>query len=274
MRKPLSSYHPWLYALRVFQRRLFKKIDWMLSDRIYANAHSSINLAHRHKKSTSKLIRKLGESDVQLQINKVQNLKIAASCIDGIIIKPNQYFSFCKTVGRATKKRGFLEGMELSNGQARAGIGGGICQASNLLHWLSLHSPLQVVERAQHSFDPFPDDGRVLPFGSGAAIFYNYIDLVLYNPTPFTFQFRLSITEKELEGLLLSDEARAVTYHIYEKYDRFVRKNNAIYRENEIWRKTCTKDNIKGAVITLDDVLLYKNSVQVKYPVDPEKITH
>jgi vancomycin resistance protein VanW len=42
---------------------------------------------------------------------------------------------------------------------------------------MAIHSPLVVVERSNHSFDPFPDDGRGLPFGSGAEIFYNYIDL-------------------------------------------------------------------------------------------------
>ncbi len=44
---------------------------------------------------------------------------------------------------------------------------GGICQLSNLIHWMVLHSPLQVVERANHSFDPFPDEGRVLPLVLG-----------------------------------------------------------------------------------------------------------
>jgi vancomycin resistance protein VanW len=77
--------------------------------------------------------------------------------------------------------------MELSFGEARSGIGGGICQLSNLIHWMAIHSPLVVVERSNHSFDPFPDEGRVLPFGSGAAIFYNYVDLVLHNPTDRVF---------------------------------------------------------------------------------------
>lgn len=61
--------------------------------------------------------------------------------------------------------------MELAFGVARSGIGGGISQISNLIHWLVLHSELQLVERANHSFDPFADDSRVLPFGSGAAVF-------------------------------------------------------------------------------------------------------
>ncbi|MEX5895183.1 VanW family protein [Proteus vulgaris] len=32
---------------------------------------------------------------------------------------------------------------ELSYGEAKKGVGGGICQASNLIHWLALHSELK-----------------------------------------------------------------------------------------------------------------------------------
>ena len=72
---------------------------------------------------------------------------------------------------------------------------------------------------------------------------------------------------------MLCNEERAYSYHVYEKYDRFIRKNNGIYRENEIWRKVCSKDNVKGSVLTIGDELLYKNSVLVKYAVDPANIT-
>ncbi|MDP3641159.1 MAG: VanW family protein [Alphaproteobacteria bacterium] len=67
------------------------------------------------------------------QTNKITNLKIAALQINGLLIKPGETFSFCKTVGRPTKKKGYLEGMELSRGKAQPGIGGGVCQLSNLL---------------------------------------------------------------------------------------------------------------------------------------------
>ena len=73
--------------------------------------------------------------------------------------------------------------MRLSDGARGAGVGGGICQLANLLHWMVLHSPLTVVERSEHSFDPFPDNGRVLPWGVGCSIAYNYVDLVVRNDT-------------------------------------------------------------------------------------------
>lgn len=265
MRKPLSLYHPLLYKLRVGQRRLFRRIGWYFSTRHYSfERQPHARLPFRYIKHTSKLIRRLGNSDIQLQHNKVLNLKLAVDAMQGIIIRPGEYFSFCRLVGKPTRERGFVEGMELSFGKARKGIGGGICQLSNLIHWMVLHSPLQVVERANHSFDPFPDDGRVLPFGSGAAIFYNYIDLVLHNPTSRTFQLCFHIGEHQLEGELRCSEERDVKYHIYQQAHRFIRRNGAVYRQNEIWRDIMTKGHNPQ---TLDSRCLYSNSVVVRYPV-------
>ena len=131
--------------------------------------------------------------------------------------------------------------MELSFGVARSGIGGVISQISNLIHWLVLHSELQLVERAKHSFDPFADDGRVLPFGSGAAVFYHYIDLVIHNPTDKTFQIRLHIGDHQLEGEFLCNEERQYSFHIDEKQHAFINRQGVIYRKNEIWKDTMNK---------------------------------
>lgn len=271
MRKPLSSSHPLLYRLRVWQRQLCRSIAWRLTTRRYALKRCpETRLPFRCIKHTSKLIRRLGESDIALQHNKVINLRLAVAGIDGVVIGPGEYFSFCRLVGRPSRQRGFVDGMELAQGEARAGIGGGICQLSNLIHWMALHSPLRIVERANHSFDPFPDDGRVLPFGSGAAIFYNFVDLVLHNPTEQSFQLVLRVGEKQLEGELLSDRDASVKYHVYEREHRFYRQARQVFRENEIWRDTLTKGHDPR---TLESVCLYRNRVVVKYLVDDALVT-
>ncbi|AOZ09162.1 VanW family protein [Cupriavidus malaysiensis] len=270
MRKPLSLYHPALYALRVWQRRLFRTFGWHVSRRRYARLGACReHLPYRHIKHTSKLIRRLGDSDLALQYNKVVNLRLAVACMDGVTIAPGEYFSFCRLLGRPSRARGFVDGMELSFGKARQGVGGGICQLSNLIHWMALHSPLQLVERANHSFDPFPDEGRVLPFGSGAAIFYNFVDLVLYNPTQASFQLRLKVAEHQLEGELLSDTERAVRYHVYQKHHRFVREGGEVLRINEIWRDIREKGH-QGALLVAQ--CLYRNRVRVMYPVAEAQI--
>lgn len=270
MRRALSSYHPLLYWLRVRQKRALRHLQWRWSSRRYASEkRPEQRLEYRFIKHTSKLIRKLGDSDIILQHNKVINLRLAVEATNGIIIRPGEYFSFCKLVGKPTRERGFVDGMELSFGEARRGVGGGICQLSNLIHWMVIHSPLIITERANHSFDPFPDEGRVLPFGSGAAIFYNYIDLVVHNPTQNSFQLVFKIAEHQLEGELLSTVPRTVKYHIYQKAHRFLRRGKLIYRQNEIWRNISTKGQDP---VILHSECLYQNDVVVKYHIEETRV--
>ena len=136
-KKLFSQRHPFFYFLAVWARRLKRYSSWYFGSKNYASERNeTTKLAFRIKKHQSVLLKKLGDSDMQLQVNKVTNLKIAVSRLNGIIIKPGQTFSFCKLVGLPTKRKGYLMGMELSFGKAQAGVGGGICQVSNLLHWL------------------------------------------------------------------------------------------------------------------------------------------
>lgn len=261
-RKLLSQYHPILYFLAVWARRIKRQIEWRLDSKNYAKQKNQNPLPFRIKKHQSVLLKKLGESDMQLQINKVTNLKIAVKKLNNIIVRPGETFSYCKTVGLPTKRKGYLPGMELSFGEARAGIGGGLCQISNLIHWLVLHSPLTVTERHHHSFDPFPDDGRVLPFGSGATIFYNYLDYQFTNHTEHTFQINLWFSEKCLEGELRIDTELDYAYHVIEKEHQFIKEGNLFYRKNEIWREKILK--FQGGKV-LDQELITKNYARVTY---------
>lgn len=265
-RKLISQRHPILYFIAVWARRAQRKAVWLFDNKKYSTAKSTEKLPFRIKKHQSVLLKKLGENNMQLQINKVTNLKIAAAQINSILIRPKETFSFCKLVGLPTVKKGYLPGMELSFGEARAGIGGGICQISNLIHWLVIHSPLTVNERYHHSFDPFPDDGRVLPFGSGATVFYNYRDYQFTNNTPYIFQINLWFTDKCLEGELRIDQELDFAYHVVEKEHQFLKIDNQFFRKNEIWREKFLK--FQGGK-TLETELLTKNFARVTYtPVE------
>jgi len=237
-------------------------VQWKTDRRQYAQSFDSTPLTFRVKKHQSVLIRKLGDTEQHWQKNKVINLKIASEKISTILIKPQETFSFCQLVGLPTIKQGYVEGMELSFGQARGGIGGGICQIANLIHWLVLHSPLQVIQRSQHSFDPFPDQGRILPFGSGAAIFYNYIDYQFYNPTEYTFQINLWFSSKCLEGELRCSHDLGYIYHVFEQKHRFIKIGANFYRQNEIWRHK--KEKYKSGEIIATECVT-KNFAKVMY---------
>lgn len=260
-RKLLSQVHPLFYFLSVWKGRCRRYVQWYLGGARPCRTVEPRRLPYRVKKHQSVLIKKLGDSDLQLQYNKVRNLQLAMARITGLLIRPGETFSFCRRVGLPTRRAGYLPGMELSFGVARAGIGGGICQISNLLYWLVLHSPLTVVERHHHSFDPFPDDGRVLPFASGATVFYNYRDLQFRNDTPHTFQINLWLSAKCLEGELRVDTLLPHSYHVYEREHAFLKQGDKFFRRNELWRDVIDK----RASRVLRSEPIVKNFAEVKY---------
>lgn len=264
MRRRLSEIHPLFYHARIRQKRLFRQLADLTRVSRFASEKRDENFSFTCKKHQSLLRRKLGNSAPELQENKIQNLKIACPTIDGILIKPGETFSFWRQVGEATAGRGYVEGMQLSRGEVVRGVGGGLCQLANLLYWMTLHTPLEVVERHHHSFDPFPDENRVLPFGSGAGVFYNYIDLRFYNPTDITFQIRLWLTDEHLKGAVYSDRETPYSYHVFEKNHRFLQESGRNYRENEIWRELI--DRRTGNRV--DEELLVKNFSEVKYELN------
>ncbi|ADO73896.1 VanW protein [Stigmatella aurantiaca DW4/3-1] len=266
----LSELHPLLYTLAVWTKRTVRHLEGYLGDEHWCSQYDATPLPFRAKRHSSRLLKQLGRSEMWLQHNKVRNLAIAIPRLTDVLLLPGETFSFCRLVGRPTRRKGYVEGMELSRGQVRPGVGGGLCQLSNMIHWLALHSPLTVVERSNHSFDPFPDQNRSIPFGTGAAIFYNYIDLRLRNDTPLTFQFRFWLTDQELWGELRSNAELEHTYSVFERNHRFEQHGTDWYRHNEIWRRIMLR---RGGA-TLREEFIKENRARVLYtpprPNEPE----
>jgi vancomycin resistance protein VanW len=266
MRKRLSEIHPIFYRTRILQKRLFRQLADLPKIGSFASEQIPENLPFPIKKHQSLLRRKLGNSAPELQENKIKNLKIACPTIDGILIKPRQTFSFWRQLGEATAQKGYVEGMQLSQGKVVRGVGGGLCQLANLLYWMALHTPLEIIERHHHSFDPFPDENRTLPFGSGAGVFFNYIDLRFYNPTDFTIQIRLNVAENHLKGMIYAEIEPEFSYHVFEKYHRFIKKNEKTFRENEIWREIINRKT--GNRVNKER--LVSNFAEIKYELSPD----
>lgn len=257
----LSQRFPVLYPLAVLVHRGRRRLSWMTSGTSWARSYGDGDLVHRVKRHKSLLLRRLGDTEMWLQHNKITNLRLAAARVDGIVIGPGETFSFNRVVGNCTRRKGYVAGMRLSDGEAQPGVGGGICQLANLLHWLVLHSTLTVVERSEHSFDPFPDNGRVLPWGVGCSIAYNYVDLVFRNDTATTFQIRVRLGDRHLHGELRADRSPEHSYRVFARDEQFVRHGADYYRRNEIWRRVVDRRTGDG----LREELLMRNCALVKY---------
>ncbi len=249
-RKALSFQYPiltpYIVGVRRFVNNFKNSINLSLSKKKNAVFFPSVIARH-----SSPLFRKLGDTDVRLHEGKIKNLEVAINALNGVVIKPNQTFSFWNTVGAPTARKGYVDGMLLSGGKVIEGVGGGLCQLSNLLFWLFLHTPTKITERQHHSIDVFPDSGRTIPFGAGATIYYNLIDLKIKNTSKYPLQLKLWLSEGQLKGQILSTQSIREKYHLEERAHYFVRTKNGVYRYNEIWRSTL----VQGKIIHQDKVM-------------------
>lgn len=168
-----------------------RKANWLFGSRQWASTRDVLAASHRKFSHQSLILRPLRDVDMVLQYNKRRNLELALVQLDRILIHPGETMSVWKLVGRPTRRKGYLEGLVLNQGRISRGTGAGLCQLGNLLFWMAAHSPLTISERWRHGFDVFPDVNRTIPFGAGATLAYNYVDLQITNNTPYCFAIHL-----------------------------------------------------------------------------------
>ena len=257
--------HPSVYPVAVQVHRARRRWRWIRSDASWAQAYTDERLPVRIKRHNSLLRRTLSEDEMHLQHGKVRNLELASTKLDGLLVRPGETVSFNRVVGNCTRRKGYVDGMRLSNGEALSGVGGGICQLANLVHWMVLHSPMTVTERSEHSFDPFPDNERVLPWGTGCSIVYNYVDLCFRNDTDIAFTLNVRVGDRYLEGELRASTSPEHSYSVFARNEEFLRLGDEYFRRNEIWRSVI--DRRTGNRV--GEELLRRNCALVKYlPTD------
>lgn len=216
--------------------------------------------------SRSLLRRRLGSSNPDLQEKKIINIKRALDNISVVNIGPGQVFSLWNLLGNTTYRKGYTDGMVISGGKVGVGPGGGLCQLANLLHWVLIHTDLTYIERFHHSYDVFPDNGRTLPFGSGATIFYNLIDLKFRNDTNMSWQLRVWLDDEYVNAEVLTKDVYKYRHKIKEKYSCFVRVKEDVFRYNQLW-----KFIFKERVLVSEDRII-TNFAPVLYSLPEDKI--
>ncbi|MFY0601736.1 MAG: VanW family protein [Cyclobacteriaceae bacterium] len=243
---------------------LKRRIIWLSNKSNYATTIVQDQLPYIIREHKSLLLRPLKDVDMQLQHNKITNLRLAIQHINGLIIEPGEIFSLWFLVGKPTKKKGYLEGLVLNQGKIESDIGGGLCQLGNLLFWMILHSPLTITERYRHGFDVFPDVNRKVPFGAGATLAYNYIDFQVKNNTKEKYQIELFLDKEYLNGKVRSEQTSNERFEVYESDHRIVHQSWGGYtRHNKICRKRFDE---KDKLIS-DETLLENHAIMMYEPL-------
>lgn len=236
-RKLFCEISPLTYKISMEKEIFLRKMKDIFSNNKFASEKNMNKLPIVVYKHNSLIRRKLGNVNMQLQENKAMNLSLAAPKISGIIIKPGETFSFWSLVGRCLEKDGYKEGLTIASGKPSSGIGGGMCQLTNLIHWMILHSDMKIVEHHHHDqIDLFPDYKRVIPFGTGTSIVYNYLDYRFKNNTNITYQLIIYVTEEYLCGELRANNRQDNKYHIVSEDVFFTKEKDGVYRNGKIYR--------------------------------------
>ncbi len=244
-RKLFCEINPTCYKISAKKEIVKRNLKDILSFIPFAKTKSKEELPYIIKSHTSIMLRKLNGVDMQLQENKMTNIRLACDKINGIIIQPGEVFSFWKTLGNATRKNGYKEGLTISNGNFSKGYGGGLCQMANMIHYLVLNSPLEVVELHHHSDALFPDDRRKVPFGTGTSIFYNNVDYRFRNNTNHNVQILVWVEDTVLCGELRSEIEYPYRYKLVEENHHFKKEDNDYYRISQVYKITIDKETNK-----------------------------
>lgn len=258
---------PVTYAISERKEITKRFVHDLLSSEKIAKSKDRIKLKNVVSSYSSHLIKRGKGIDPVLQENKAVNIRLACKQINGLIIEPGETFSFWRTVGNTTKRKGYMDGRVIIGDKMIPGIGGGLCNLSNTIHNMVLRSPLKVTEFHSHSDALAPDEGGRVPFSSGTSVSYNYIDYRFLNNTRQRFQLLLWCDEDNLYGELRSEREFPYTFDITEEGHHFqLEDDGKYYRVSKIYKNTYKRLN--GQQIRKELVL--DNHSEVMF--DPEQI--
>lgn len=266
-RKLFCEINPVCFQISEKKEILKRGIQDLYSKDLIARKYEFNKLAETVKSHSSIIVRRLYGVDIKLQENKATNLELACGRISGILIKPGEIFSFWELVGNPTARKGYKPGLNIRKGKPVSGIGGGLCQLANMIHYLVLHSSMEITEIHHHSDALFPDERRRVPFGTGTSICYNYKDYRFKNNTDQNVQILVWCENGELHGELRSTEQFPFSYELVEENAHFHKEGTKYYRISKVFR--IITDKISGDTTGKELILSNHSEVLYDYSMIP-----
>jgi vancomycin resistance protein VanW len=259
MRKLFCEYGAAAFWISTQKCRFIRNIKNLLSLRNVARQKSAEPLPELVMKYETVLFRDSALFDPLMEQNKKINISIACPKITDVLIKPGETLSVCKLMGNQTKRKGYKVARVLKCNKPAREIGGGLCQLSNMIHYLALHTPLTITERHNHDWaDLYPDFGKQIPFGTGASVLYNYIDLRIKNNTSLTYQIVLSVKDNHLFGELRSNLPQTEKFLLETVDFCFTREEGNVFRNGRVLRHSV---NPEGEFLHTDELVSYHAKV-------------
>lgn len=136
-----------------------------------------------------------------------------------------------------------------------------MCQLSNLLFWIFLHSPLTVVERHGHGSKDFPEPPSDAPLGVDATLAEGWKDLKVRNDTDYTFQLHIAFDGENISGYLYADRQDPLDYSVSNGPVAYYRRQGVVWEEVDVIQSLTNRENgqLQGART------LYRNVCRIGY---------
>ena len=266
MRKRITQLFPWLIPLRTWQRKICFYLGMKLDSNRYTTAMPEELLPVEVFSSSCPMYNRDTGFDMIYQENKVHNLKLAAATLDHMLIRPGETFSFSMATRHADRRESYRDGLTVINGRLTTAPGGGMCQLSNLLFWVFLHSPLTIVERHGHGSKDFPEPPSDAPMGVDATLAEGWKDLKVRNDTGYTFQIHIAFDKENISGYLYTDRQDPLCYSIGNGPVCYCRRQGAVWEEVDVIQTLTDRES--GQVQSVRT--LYRNVCRIGYALPPE----
>jgi vancomycin resistance protein YoaR len=129
------------------------------------------------------------------------NLKLAASKLNGVVLKPGEEFSFNTQVGERSQRMGYKVAHVITAGEMVDGLAGGTCQISTTLFGAAFFAGIDIVKTSNHS-----RPSAYTPLGFDATVVWPDTDLKLKNPYDFPVVVRYVVANGEAKVEVLGKE--------------------------------------------------------------------
>lgn len=192
--------------------------------------------------------------------NRSDNIALASSSINGIVMMPGDVFSFNEALGERTSERGYKPAGAYAAGETVTAVGGGICQVSSTLYNTVLLSNLEIVSRKSHQMTV-----SYVKVGRDATVNWGTTDFKFKNNSGHPCKIVSSVSGKKLTVSIVGTqtipdmrvEILTNTVSVIEPEEKIVEDP-----EKEVGYKS-TKKGSNGYVVDAQRVV-YSNGVEIK----------
>lgn len=123
----------------------------------------------------------------ETNVPRSNNLKLATSKLNGVVVMPGEVFSYNKTLGKRTAEAGYEYANGFAGGKVVPMLAGGICQISSTLYDAVLYANLNIVERHNHMFQ-----AQYVEPGKDATVVYGSLDFKFENTRSYPIMIKAS----------------------------------------------------------------------------------